>query len=110
GLSGRCRGRRPRGGRGLGDGQLRRRAHGRADAGVGRLRGHRPDPPPRGGDGAAPKFSQTLANFSGSASASLVSSCTMRLVTPLRIAVKTALSWIISRETLSGRSALSTTT
>ena len=57
----------------------------------------------------APKFSQTLANFSGSLSASLVSSCTIRLVTPLRIALKTALSWIISRETLSGRSALSTT-
>ena len=57
----------------------------------------------------APKCSQTLANFSGSLSASLPSSCTTRLVTPLRIAANTALSWIISRDTLSGRSALSTT-
>ena len=42
----------------------------------------------------APKCSQTLANFSGSLSASLPSSCTMRLVTPLRIAANTSLFWI----------------
>ena len=56
-----------------------------------------------------PKFSQTWSNLSLSASANLVSSWTMRFATPFLIAAKTALSWIISRETFSGRSAESTT-
>ena len=57
----------------------------------------------------APKFSQTLANFSGSLSANLPSSWAMRFVTPFRIAAKTSLFWMSSRDTLSGRSAESTT-
>ena len=41
----------------------------------------------------------------GFVSAVLISSWRMRLVTPFLIAAKTGLAWIISRETLSGRSA-----
>ena len=56
-----------------------------------------------------PKFSQILAKAVPSLSASWVRSPVPRVVTPFLMAAKTGLCCTISRDTLRGRSAVSTT-